>query len=159
MVLSWQLRQVDFVMANPQVPIECDMYLEIPDGCETDQGSNKTHVLKLPKNVYGQKQAGRVWNDYLTGKLLGLGYKRSLIDECVFYRGSLVFLLYVDDGIFVSLEGSYIDGTIRELQRENLKIEDQGLPADYVGVNINKLPDNSYEFTQPALTRQIIDDV
>ena len=81
------------------------MYLKIPDGCETDQGSNKTHVLKLLKNVYGQKQAGRVWNDYLTGKLLGLGFTRSLIDECVFYRGSLVFLLYVDDGIFVSLHG------------------------------------------------------
>ena len=159
MVLSWQLRQVDFIMAYPQAPIECDMYLKIPDGCETDQGSNKTHVLKLLKNVYGQKQAGRVWNDYLTGKLLGLGFTRSLIDECVFYRGSLVFLLYVDDGIFVSLDGSDIDETIKELQRENLKIEDQGHPADYVGVNINKLPDNSYEFTQPALTRQIIDDV
>ena len=87
MVLSWQLRQVDFIMAYPQAPIECDMYLKIPDGCETDEGSNKTHVLKLLKNVYGQKQAGRVWNDYLTGKLLGLGFKRSLIDECVFYRG------------------------------------------------------------------------
>ena len=76
-----------------------------------------------------------------------------------FYRGSLVSLLYVDDGIFVSLDGSDIDETIRELQRENLKIEDQGHPADYVGVNINKLPDNSYEFTQPALTHHIIDDI
>ena len=69
----------------------------------------------------------------------------------------MVFLLYVDDGIFVSLDGSDIDETIRELQHENLKIEDQGHPADYIGVNINKLPNNSYEFTQPALTRQIID--
>ena len=115
--------------------------------------------MKLLKNVYGQKQAGRVWNDYLTGKLLGLGFKRSLIDECVFYRGSLVFLLYVDDRIVVSLDGSDIDETIREPQCENLKIEDQGHPADYVGVNINKLPENAYEFTQPALTHQIIDDV
>ena len=105
MVLSWQLRQVDFIMAYPQAPIECDMYLKIPDGCETDEGFNKTHVLKLLKNVYGQKQAGRVWNDYLTGKLLGLGFKRSLIDECVFYRGSLVFLLYVDDGSLYHLTG------------------------------------------------------
>ena len=119
-------------MAYPQAPIECDMYLKIPDGCETYQGSNKTHVLKLLKNVYGQKKAGRVWNNYLMGTLLGIGFKRSLIDECVFYRGSLLFLLYVDDGIFVSLDGSDIDGTIRELQCENLKIKDQGHPADYV---------------------------
>ena len=100
------------------------MYLKIPDGCETDQGSNKTHVLKLLKNVYSQNQAGRVWNDYLMGKLLVLGFKRSLIDEYFFYYGSLFFLVYVDDGIFVSLDGSDIDENIKELQREDLKIED-----------------------------------
>ena len=133
--------------------------MKIPDGCETDQGPNKTHVLKLLKNVYDQKQAGRVCNDYLKGGLFGLGFKGSLIDKCVFYRGILVLLVYVNDGIFVSLDGSDIDENIRELQHENLKIEDQGHPTDYVGVNISKLPDNSYKFTQPALTRQIIDDL
>jgi hypothetical protein len=32
-----------------------------------------------------------------------------------------------------------------------LNKEDQGHPADYVGVNIKKLQDGSYEFTQRAL--------
>jgi hypothetical protein len=40
-----------------------------------------------------------------------------------------------------------------------LKLEDQGHPADYVGVNIKKQEDGSYEFTQTALTQQIIEDV
>ena len=40
-----------------------------------------------------------------------------------------------------------------------LNIEDQGHPADYVGVNINKLRDGSYEFTQRALIDSIISDV
>ena len=76
-----------------------------------------------------------------------------------FIVAALCFFLYIDDSICVSLDGSDIDENIKELQRENLKIEDQGHPADYVGVNISKLPDNSYEFTQPDLTRQIINDV
>ena len=40
-----------------------------------------------------------------------------------------------------------------------MKTEDQGHPADYVAVNIRKLADNSYEFTQSELMRQIIDGV
>ena len=65
--------------------------------------------------------------------------------------------MYVDDSIFVSLEGSNINNNNKELQRKNLKIEDQGHPADYAGVNIIRWKNKSYEFTQPALTHQIIE--
>ena len=34
-VLNWQLRQVDFIMAYAQAPTECDMYLQLPDGIDT----------------------------------------------------------------------------------------------------------------------------
>ena len=146
-------------MAYPQDTIKRDIHLKIPDGLETDQGYKKSHVLKLPKNIYGHKQAWRFWNDYLTDKWLKLGFRRSLIDECVFYCDSLVFLVYADKGIFVSLDGSNIVNTIKEVQRENLKIEDQGHPEDYVGVNIRRLANNTYKFTQTAFTRQIIEDV
>jgi hypothetical protein len=47
---------------------------------------------------------------------------------------------------------------IREIQGIGLDIEDQGHPADYVGVNIKKLKDGSYEFTQQALINAIIAD-
>ena len=40
-----------------------------------------------------------------------------------------------------------------------LKLEYQAHPADYVGVNIKKQGDGSYEFMQPALTQKIIKDV
>ncbi len=40
-----------------------------------------------------------------------------------------------------------------------LNIEDQGHPADYVGVNIKHLKNGSYEFTQRALIDSIIDNV
>ena len=77
----------------------------------------------------------------------------------MFYRGNHVFPLYVDDGIFVSLDGTSIDNPIKELMGSNLKLEDQGHPVDYVGVNIKKQGDGSYEFMQPMLTQKIIEDV
>ena len=36
-----------------------DMCMELPAGFENKHGDNKSHVLKLLKNCYGQKQAGQ----------------------------------------------------------------------------------------------------
>ena len=92
-VMNWNMRRIDFVMAYCQAPIETDIYLKMPVGLEVKGSSADTHVLKLINNVYGGKQAGKVWNDYLTYKLeFELGYQRSIIDECVYYKGDLVLL-------------------------------------------------------------------
>ena len=65
-ILNWQLRHMDFIMEYDQSPIECNMYLQLPDDIETESGNSRTHVLKLLRNVYGQKQAGNVWADFLS---------------------------------------------------------------------------------------------
>ena len=158
-LFSQALRQVDFVMAYPQAPIEMDMYMELPQGIQTEHGNSKDHVLKVLRNIYGQKQAGRVWNQFLTSKLLGVGFTQSLVDDCVYYRGNTIFIVYVDDGIFIGDSDEHLMGTIAELQNLGLKIEDQGHPADYVGVNIKKLASGGFEFTQRALIESIISDV
>jgi hypothetical protein len=48
-IIGWALRQVDFVMAYPQAPIEMEIYMEIPQGIMTTHGNSKDHVLKLEK--------------------------------------------------------------------------------------------------------------
>ena len=68
-------------------------------------------------------------------------------------------MVYVDDGIFIGNDDTQLKDIIKEMQDLGLSIEDQGHPADYVGVNIKKLKDNSYEFTQRALIDSIISDV
>ena len=68
-------------------------------------------------------------------------------------------MVYVDDGIFLGNNDTQLQDAIKELQGLGLNIEDQGHPADYVGVNISKLRDGSYEFTQHALIDSIINDV
>jgi hypothetical protein len=88
-------------MAYPQAPIEMDMYMELPTGIHTKHGNSKDHVLKLLTNIYGQKQASPVCNSYLVTKLREINFKQSLIDDCVFYRDNVIFIVYVDDGIFL----------------------------------------------------------
>jgi hypothetical protein len=94
---DWNTKQVDFIIAYPQAPIEFDMYMNLPKGIQMANGSRNTHVLKLLKNLYGQKQAGRVWNKHLTSGLVKIGFVQSKVDECVFYRDGVIFMVYVDD--------------------------------------------------------------
>jgi hypothetical protein len=138
-IFCWALCQVDFVMAYPQAPIEMDIYMELPQGIQTAHGNSKYHVLKLEKNIYGQKQAGRVWNSFLVDKLLSIGFTTSLVDDCVFYRDDVIFMMYVDNGTFLGDDDLKLQQAIKDIQDIGLNIEDQSHPADYVGVNIKKL--------------------
>jgi hypothetical protein len=68
-------------------------------------------------------------------------------------------MVYVDDGIFLGNNDSKLQDAIKEIQDLGLNIDNKGHPADYIGVNIKKLRDGSYEFTQRALIDSIINDV
>ena len=48
--------------------IEPDLYMKFPKVFEKNKFNGKTHILKLISNLYGHKQAVRVWNRYLTEK-------------------------------------------------------------------------------------------
>jgi len=54
-------KQLDFVLAYPQAPVERELYMEIPKGVRIEkQNDSKEYVLQIIKNLYGQKQAGSV---------------------------------------------------------------------------------------------------
>ena len=156
LMYGWSLKQVDFIMAYPQAPVENDLYMELPHGIATKHGNSKEHVLKITSNLYGQKQAGRVWNQYLVSKLESIGFQQSLVDECIFYRGTTIFAVYVDDGIVLDLESKNLDTFVQELKDAKLDVEDQGDPADYIGVNISKdVKTGTYNFNQKTLIMMI----
>ena len=55
-----------------------------------------------------------------------------MIDNCVFYRGDTIFIVYVDNMIFIGDTGNQILAIRAQIQGLGLKIEDQGHPAGYV---------------------------
>ena len=113
---KWHTRVIDFVLAYPQAPIEHDMYMKLPVGLRYEGIEESKYCLKLKKNIYGQKQAGRVWNKYLVDGLKNIGFKQSKAgDECVFCKGAVIFFVYVDDGCFISPDAGSVDRAIRDL--------------------------------------------
>ena len=92
---NWPTRQIDFVMAYTQADAESDnLYMKIPKGFDLGGATAFDWVLKIHKNLYGQKQAGKVWNKHLVAKLRTIGFQQSQVDECVFYKDLLIYVLY-----------------------------------------------------------------
>ena len=144
-------------MAFPQAEAECEMYMKLPKGFEVD--SDEEYVLKLTKNLYGMKQAGRVWNQHLVERLLRIGFKQSQHDECLFYRGNAIYVLYTDDSILMGPDEKELDEIIKLLRKQGLDLTVEGDIADFLGVELKREPDGSINCTQPQLIKKILDDL
>jgi hypothetical protein len=125
--------------------------MELLQGIWTTHGNFKDHVLKLEKNIYSQKQAVHVWNLFLVDKLMSLGFTPLLMDDCMFFWDDIIYMVYVDYGIFLGGDDLQLQDIIKEIQ-DLFNIEDQGHPADYAGVNMKKLKDSSFEFSHTSAT-------
>jgi len=151
---AWETRQIDFVLAYTQADVECELYMSIPKGFVVE-GDSEEQVLKLKKNIYGQKQAGRVWNQHLVKALKRIGFKVSKIDECLFYKGSSVFVLYTDDSILAGPNHEELDSIIEEMKETGLNITVEGDISDFLGVQINRGEDGTFVLNQPHLIDSI----
>ena len=58
-------------------------------------------MLHVTQNIYGGKDSGRVWCLYLRAKLEKIGFEVSKHDDCVFFKGHAMYVLYTDDSILV----------------------------------------------------------
>jgi hypothetical protein len=159
-ISNWHTKQLDFVLAFPQADVECDdMYMKIPRGFNIPGSNPNDYVLKLQKNLYGQKQAGRVWNKHLVLRLKKVGFKQSDIDECVFYKGKSIYVLYTDDSILAGPDEKELDQIVRDMKGAGLDLTVEGDISDFLGVKISRQPDGSIHLTQPHLIDQIISDL
>ena len=58
----------------------------------------------------------------------------------------------------MGLSNKQFSGIINKMRNIELDIEDQGHPADYIGVNIKRIKDGSIKLSQRALIDTIIED-
>ena len=150
--------QVDFIQACLQAPIDYELYMELPKGFKTKEGDRSTHVLKLLNNLYGQNQAGQVWNHHLNDALRQVIFKQSSVDECVRYKNKTIFFYCVDYGIFMGPESKSIDRAIKEIEKAGLDIEDKVNIEDYMGVNIKDKDNGNINLTQPQIINSVINN-
>jgi Reverse transcriptase (RNA-dependent DNA polymerase) len=159
MVNGWSTRQLDFVQAYPQAKISTDqVYIDVPQGVEF-KARRQDFCLHVLQNIYGGKDAGRAWSLHLDAGLKELGFTRSDVDNCLYYRGHTIFLVYVDDGILIDPDPKKIDQAMADLASK-FEIEDEGEIDDYLGVKIEKGTEaGTLLLSQPHLIDSILEDL
>jgi hypothetical protein len=125
------MRSIDFVLAYPQAKMKADVFMRTPLGCNINGADRRTHCLKLRKNLDGLKDAGLTWHDHLKAGLLRRGFLQSQVDPCLFTKGSIVLVLYVDDACLLSPSKKAIDDLIKSLS-ETFTLTDKGDLRDYL---------------------------
>jgi len=115
---GWFVRGVDVVQAYLQSD-------ELPAG-------QKRTVIALPKtmrelgygshaevkrNIYGKRDAGRVWFETAKKFLLSKGLVTATYDNTVFVREGLIVLLYVDDVIVIGRTEGIADSFVAEFSK------------------------------------------
>ena len=158
---KWHTRQIDYVQAYPQAPVDRPMYMEIPNGFQIEGTGTESdsYVLEVLQNIYGQKQAGRVWNLYLVERLKEIGFTPSKHDPCVFYKGRSMYLLYTDDSILAGPDPKELDAIIQQMKDHGLKITSEGGIEDFLGITIEQKDNGTYELTQKKLIDSILKDL
>ena len=67
-------KSIDITLAYAQADVKIPTYLHTPQGIDFGEGSD-TIVLKSKSNLYGLKDTGLTWWDYLSNDLNKLGFQ------------------------------------------------------------------------------------
>ncbi len=154
---GWHSRQIDYVLAFSQAPIDTTVYCHLPAGFHIENGEkDEDYVIVLEKNLYGTKQAAANWFEMLRDNLIKEGFRQSAIDPCLFLRADTILVTYVDDCLIFSNTKENIDKLLEKLKKTfNLTDEGEDVKA-YLGIKVDKDKDGTITMTQPALIQRIL---
>ena len=93
----------------------------------------------------------------LTDGLRSLGFKQSTHDPCLFIKNTIMYVIYVDDTIFFSLDEKIIDTYINSLKQISFDLTDEGYVDAFLGVNVINHPNGSITLLQPGLTINLLE--
>ena len=89
-------KSIDFVLVYQQANLDVNIYMELQQGFNMGPESGR-YILKIQKNFYGLKQAGRNWFEKLSSALGNSSINPSKVDPCVFIGDDIIVLVYVDN--------------------------------------------------------------
>jgi hypothetical protein len=166
LITGMKSRQIDYIQAYTQAPIDCEIYMHIPAQfiVENDTlkfssnptpGNSDIYVSLISKNLYGLRQAGNNWFNKLCDSLLSRDFHQSSIDPCLFIHKDIILIVYVDDYLLFAKTDATLDYFIDSLKTEfNLTCD--GDVGTFLGIQFTRSATGSLELTQPGLIAKIV---
>ncbi|CAI7785812.1 unnamed protein product, partial [Closterium sp. NIES-54] len=135
-VLDLNLMQLDMKNAFLQSKLDRVLYMHQPD--YFDDGTGR--VCKLLKSLYRLKQSPLLWYRALDGVLLGAGWKKSQVDEALYFKAgddgvTYWVLVYVDDLLTTSSSPAMLK-ELKELLEAAFELREISPVVKYLGLEI-----------------------
>jgi hypothetical protein len=97
-ILDLKTTQADITAAfvHAHLNQKDEVYINQPRGFWAPGTTNRSHVLKLKRALYGLKQSPRCFFQHLSKHLVMRGLKQSSFDPCLFIGHDVIVIVYVD---------------------------------------------------------------
>ena len=112
---KWRIKFSDVSTAFLHADVIGNPYVYPP---ETERLENTTKVWKLNKALYGLKSAPKAWYDHVSKLLIKIGWRRSVLDECVFYK------VKHENVNLAEIENDFMYNSDSEMDDSNCEMED-----------------------------------
>lgn len=133
--LGWVMIQLDWSCAFLNGKLEVPVLVKIPD--MGDGVSNHGKAMLVEGNLYGLKEAPKVWNTYLHGVLTKYGFTRAEKDQGIYFHSvKKVFIItYVDDMLVMGSDAEWIEEFKNDLM-SNYKLTGGDEVDKFLGMTI-----------------------
>lgn len=158
------VHQMDVKTAYLNAPIDCELYMEQPEGSERKDPNGEKLVCKLRKSLYGLKQSGRNWNNMLH-EHFAHGFVQSVADPCVYVKttesGHVVAIVWVND-IIIAGSNADVLKEAKESLMVRFKMIDLGVLSWFLGIQFKCKGDcieiNQNQYVEKLLTKLRMSD-
>eukprot|EP00041_Stephanoeca_diplocostata_P032891 m.1068730 g.1068730 ORF g.1068730 m.1068730 type:complete len:1436 (+) comp24226_c0_seq4:346-4653(+) len=120
--LGFFVSQYDVKTAFLNADLHHDVYMQLPKGLEKRGKTGQPLIAKLKKSLYGLKQSAHEWYRRLNTTILGLGFHRSQLDQCLYFQGTddsrIYIVTYVDDLLIAASSETAIATVVDQLKLE-----------------------------------------
>ena len=154
-----EVHQMDVKTAYLHAPIDCELYMEQPEGFKVKSETGEKLVCKLNKSLYGLKQSGRNWNKMLHDFLSENGFIQNPADHCVYSRETsngekIILIIWVDD-LIIAGSGSQTIQNVKELLGSKFKMKDLGKLKNFLGIDFTQI-DGEIKMNQKRYITKIL---
>ena len=153
------LHQMDVKTAYLNAPIDCEIYMEQPEGFAVPSNSEDVLVCKLNKSLYGLKQSGRNWNGMLHSYLCENSFVQSDVDNCVYVKHMddkmIVIVIWVDD-LIIGASNDLLLRETKKMLKNRFKMKDLGKLSHFLGIDFEQ-GDGYVKVSQKEYLSKVLD--
>jgi len=153
------LHQMDVKTAYLHAPIDCELYVEQPEGYVKKPKMGERLVCKLHKSLYGLKQSGRNWNALLHVCLSENGFVQNPADHCVYTseeRDEKVILLVWVDDLIIAASNENVLNSVKMMLTQRFKMKDLGKLKHFLGIDFLQT-DGQVKMSQKKYVTKILE--